>query len=255
MHKHKYSVVAVIPARMGSSRFPGKPIELINGKPMIEYVFRTCEKCSDVNKTIIATCDEEIKEVSESFGAEVIMTSSKHERCTDRVAEAVQDIDAEIVVVMQGDEPMVTPDMISKAIRTLKDNPDVFTVNVISRIEDIAEINDPNEVKVVTSINNNALYFSRSGLPSFSKSQDKLNFSYKQICIIPMKKENLILFNQLEPTPLEEIESVDMLRVLEHGYKLKCVETSTQCYSVDTPADLEKVSGLMLNSVAKVNKQ
>ena len=245
MSKHKCEVIAVIPARMGSTRFPGKPIKKICGKPMIQHVFENCKNCKDVDRTIIATCDQEIKEVATSFGAEVVMTSPTHDRCTDRVAEAVQKINADIVVVMQGDEPMVTSQMISQSIEALKLNTDAFTVNLVSKIDDISEINDPNEVKVVKSNDNFALYFSRSGLPSFSKSKSKNIFSYKQICAIPMKKKNLQLFNQLPPTPLEEIESIDMLRVLEHGYKIKCVEVETLCYSVDTIEDLEKVESIM----------
>ena len=234
------TVVGVIPCRMASTRFPGKPLKFILNKPMIQHVYENAKQSQILDRIIIATCDDEIKDCAKDFGAEVIMTSDAHERCTDRVAEAVSNLSADIVVVLQGDEPLVAGDMISMAVEGLKNDPDAFAVNLISKIDSIDEMNDPNEIKVVKDLNDYAVYFSRQAIPSFVKSDQPVR-SYKQICAMPFRYESLIQFNALSETPLEMVESIDMLRIIEHGYKVKLVETQQVSYSVDTEEDLKKV--------------
>lgn len=237
-------VVGVIPARMGSSRFPGKPLAKIHGRSMIEHVFRRSRMSKSLDELYVATCDEEIAEEVRKFGGEPIMTSDCHERCTDRVAEAVERSQADIVVIIQGDEPMVYPDMIDQAVDAIKDDGSVVCVNLMETIPSDEDFRDPNEVKVVVDKEGNALYFSREPIPSEKKGAKDYP-RYKQVCIMPFRKDFLYLYNQLEPTPLEVIESVDMLRVLEHGYNVKMVLTERFTCSVDTPEDLQEVERLM----------
>lgn len=239
-------VVGVIPARMGSSRFPGKPLAKIYGKTMIEHVFQRSRMSKSLDELYVATCDEDIAEEVRKFGGKPIMTSDCHERCTDRVAEAVEKSQAEIVVIIQGDEPMVYPDMIDHAVEAIKADDSVVCVNLMEEILSDEDFHDPNEVKVVVDKDSNALYFSREPIPS-SKKGAKGYPRYKQVCIMPFRKDFLYRYNKLEPTLLEAIESVDMLRILEHGYKVKMVLTERITCSVDTPEDLEEVENLMVN--------
>jgi len=235
---------------MASSRFPGKPMELICGIPMIGHVYYRAKKSKTLSSVYVATCDVEIAEYIESIGGSAIMTKDTHERCGDRVAEALLKIEeaegekADIVVLIQGDEPLIHPDMIDEAIEPLLKDKDVVISNLVGDILTEDEWNDPNEVKVVIDNQGFALYFSREPIPSNKKWSGRIP-KKKQICIIPHKRHFLLKFNELEPTPLEKIESVDMMRILEHGYKVKMVPTNHEVYSVDTPADLAKVEKIM----------
>lgn len=243
---NKKKIIAIIPARMGSSRFPGKPMAKIIDKPMIGHVYERTKKCSLLLETFVATCDQEIADYIESIGGKVIMTSDKHERASDRTAEAMLKVEKifgekmEIIVMVQGDEPMVTADMIKKSIEPLK-NSDVNVVNLMSRIETIEEFEDPNEPKVVVDINSNALYFSREPIPSRKKGAIDVPM-YKQVCIIPFRRQALLDFNACPETELERIESIDMNRILEHGGNVKMVLIDGNPISVDTKKDLKKVS-------------
>ena len=169
------NIVAVIPARMGSSRFPGKPLADIHGMPMIGHVFKRTAMCSLLAATYVATCDQEIFDYVISAGGRAVMTSDTHERCTDRTAEALEAIEIEtgervdIVVMVQGDEPMVSPEMIKASVQAMLDDPSVNVVNLMAEMKTTAEFEDPNEVKVVTDLKNNALYFSREPVPSRKK--------------------------------------------------------------------------------------
>lgn len=242
--------IGIIPARMGSSRFPGKPMAKIHGIPMIGHVLIRSQMSKLLDGVYVATCDREIAEYVESVGGKAVMTSDCHERCTDRVAEALQHIEKEtnervdIVVNIQGDEPMLTPEMIDEAVKPMVDDQSIVCVNLMASLKTIAEHEDPNEVKVVVDINNFALYYSREPIPSRKKGVEDVPMN-KQVCIMPFTRDFLIKFNDLEPTPLEIIESVDMLRALEHGYKVKIVPTKYDTYSVDTLEDLKKVEQLM----------
>lgn len=239
-------VAAVIPARMASSRFPGKPLALLHQLPMIEHVFRRVKLCSQVKDVYVATCDNEIRDVAEGFGARVIMTSAAHERATDRVAEAAENFTAETIVMIQGDEPMITPEMIDAALDPILSDLSVSCVNLVYRINNEREFIDPDTIKVVADRHGNALYFSRSPIPrvQFSQTTSKV---FKQVCVIPFRRDCLREFARLPPTPLEFAESIDMLRLIEHGRTVRLVETNVATHAVDTPADLQLVETLMKN--------
>ena len=237
-------VVGVIPARMGSSRFPGKPLALIHGLPMIEHVYKRSAMSESLDELYVATCDKEIYDAVDQFGGKAIMTDICHERCTDRVAEAINDMDLDIVVIIQGDEPLVYPDMIDQAVKAIVEDDSIVCVNLMAEMENDADFNDPNEVKVVVDTDNNALYFSREPIPS-NKKYGGVYPRYKQVCIMPFRKDFLIKYNNLKSTPLEIIESVDMLRLLEHGYKVKMVRTERNTLSIDTLEDLTRVEHIM----------
>lgn len=245
-------IIGIIPARMASSRFPGKPLAKIHGTPMIGHVYYRSKMSTILSEVYIATCDKEIMDYADSIGAPAIMTSESHERASDRAAEAMQKIEIEtgkktdIVVMIQGDEPMIYPSMIDDAIRPMQNDPEILVVNLMSRLDTQEEHEDPNEVKVVVDQQDFALYFSREPIPSRKKGALEVPM-LKQVCIIPFKRDFLLQFNKLKPTPLEVIESVDMLRVLENGYKVKMVMSDHRTYSVDTPDDQEYVNKCMKN--------
>jgi len=246
------NIIGIIPARMASSRFPGKPLAKIRGIPMIGHVYYRSKMSDILSEVYIATCDKEIVDYADSIGAPAVMTSASHERASDRAAEAMQKIEKErgkktdIVVMIQGDEPMIYPSMIDDAIRPMQNDSDIQVVNLMSRLVTQEEHEDPNEVKVVVDQQDFALYFSREPIPSRKKGALQVPM-LKQVCIIPFRRDFLMQFNSLTPTPLEVIESVDMLRVLEHGYKVKMVMSNHRTYSVDTPDDMEYVNRCMKN--------
>jgi 3-deoxy-manno-octulosonate cytidylyltransferase (CMP-KDO synthetase) len=242
--KRGQRTVAIIPARMASSRFPGKPLAPLRGLPMIEHVFRRVQACAQLDEVYLATCDEAIREVAAGFGAHVIMTSAAHERATDRVAEAAEHFAADVVVMIQGDEPMITPEMIETALAPLHSDPAVSCVNLVHRITTQKELLDPNTIKVVAGLNGNALYFSRAPIPPVNVEQTTTKV-FKQVCVIPFTRECLEDFRRLPPTQLERTESIDMLRLLEHGKSVRLVETLVATHSVDTPADLRLVETMM----------
>lgn len=244
------NAIGIIPARMASSRFPGKPLAPIHDVPMIGHVWFRCKMSKTLDEVYIATCDEEVRQYADSIGARCIMTADTHERATDRTAEAMLKIEAEtgertnIVVMIQGDEPMTRPEMIDEAMAPMAEDPSVNVVNLMAHMDTVEEFEDPNEVKVVVDLEGNALYFSREPVPSRKKGVTTVPM-LKQVCIIPFRRDYLLRFNSLPPTPLEVIESVDMMRILEHGEKVKMVMTSARTASVDTPEDLACVAGMM----------
>lgn len=244
------NIVGVIPARMSASRFPGKPLAKICGLPMIEHVYKRCAMSSILSDLYIATCDEEVFKATEAFGGQAVMTKDSHQRASDRVAEAVKKIEAsrgqkiDIVVMIQGDEPMVFPEMIDMAVGPLMREKDIFVTNLTAAITSKEEHEDFNCIKVVVDRQFNALYFSRQPIPSFKGPSAPLTL-YKQVCIIPFKRDFLFTYSALEPTPLEKAESIDMLRVLEHGYKVRMVPFDLLTFSVDTPEDLVRVEALL----------
>lgn len=237
--------IAVIPARMGSSRFPGKPIAPILGRPMIEHIYKRVAMSKSLDATYIATCDDEIRDIAEKFGARVIMTADTHERASDRVAEAVTDLDADLIVMVQGDEPMTHPDMIDTAVAPFRNDPTLSCVNLVRKIDHEADYLDANTIKVVMNRHNDALYMSRRPIPTLAKTGFADTTAYKQVCIIPFRRETLFQYTGLTPTPLEQLESIDMLRLLEHGLSVKMVHTHFNTQAVDTPADLARVAKLM----------
>ena len=240
----KTTVLAVVPARMASTRFPGKPLALIAGLPMVEHVRRRVLLCPLVNDAVVATCDREIIEATEKLGGRAVMTANTHERCTDRVAEAAVNETADIIVNVQGDEPLLSPDMLEAVIRPMLDNPALPCTNLISAIPD-EEGENPNLVKVTFDREMHALYFSREAIPSRKKAGNLPVQRYKQLGIIAFRRDFLTTYTQLAPTPLEAIESVDMQRLLEHGYRIKLVPVTSNSIGVDTPQDLAKATELM----------
>jgi 3-deoxy-manno-octulosonate cytidylyltransferase (CMP-KDO synthetase) len=241
-------IVAVIPARLGSSRFPGKPLASLLGQPMIEHIVRRAMLCDLLDAVYVATCDDKIRSVVEEFGGNVLMTSSAHERASDRVAEAAERIGADIVVMIQGDEPMITPNMIVAAVTPMLQDPAVMCVNLACRIISREEYVDSNTIKVVMNVHGDSLYFSRAPIPAVDFSRDSGRGRppvFKQVCVIPFRHDFLREFARLPPTPLEQAESIDMLRVLEHGRRVRLVETAAVTHAVDTPEDLRLVEALM----------
>lgn len=240
------NIITVIPARMGSTRFPGKPLAKIHGIPMIGHVYFRSAQSQNSGIVYIATCDQEIADYAKNINAPCVMTSDQHERCSDRTAEAMLKIEKEtgqkidIVIMVQGDEPMITPEMLDKAVEPLFQDASLQIVNLMSDCETLEDFEDPNEVKVVVDQDSNAIYFSREPIPSRKKGVLNVPM-YKQVCVIPFRRDALLEFNATAPTPLEIIESVDMLRLIENGKKVKMVYVRDQTYSVDTPEDLRLV--------------
>ncbi|MEW6407125.1 MAG: 3-deoxy-manno-octulosonate cytidylyltransferase [Patescibacteria group bacterium] len=243
-------IVGFIPARMGSSRFPGKPLADILGKAMIEHVYYRSKLSDKLDDLYIATPDKEIEDYCLSRDIKVVMTSPVHERATDRTAEATQKIEnktnekIDIVILIQGDEPLLYPEMINLALKPLINDSNILTSNLMSPLKSIEEQEDPNEVKVVVDKDNFALYFSREPIPSRKKGAK--NFvTMKQVCIMPWRRDFLFKYTSLKQTPLEIIESVDTLRCIENGFKVKMVPCDFNTYSVDTINDLNKVREMM----------
>ena len=242
-------IVAVIPARMGSSRFPGKPLADLCGRPMLEHVFRGTVGSPLLDEVVIATCDPEIAAAATGFGAHAVLTSAAHRRATDRVAEAMRHDPAEIVVMVQGDEPMVQPAMIAAAVDPLLADRDVPCVNLIAPIRSETELLDRNTIKVVFDHNRDALYFSRQPIPTKGDPSWGSGTWFKQVCVIAFRQGALQRFRFLPQGRLERAESVDMLRFVENGVRIRLSETSVSTHAVDTPDDLALVATI-LRSVA-----
>ena len=240
----KSTVLVVVPARMASTRFPGKPLAVIAGLSMVEHVRRRVRLSPLVDDVVVATCDQEIVDVIQAHGGRAVMTASTHERCTDRVAEAARSETADIIVNVQGDEPLLSPDMLDAVIRPMLEDPTLPCANLISPISE-EEGENPNLVKVTFDRSMHALYFSREPIPSRKKAGKLPLQRYKQLGIIAFRREFLATYTQLAPTPLEELESVDMLRLLEHGHRIKLVPVTSNSIGVDTPQDLAKAIELM----------
>ena len=223
---------------------------LIHGMPMIGHCYCRVQRCQELSDTYVATCDREIVDYIESIGGKAIMTADTHERASDRAAEAMLKIEeqtgerTDILVMVQGDEPMDTPQMISEALAPMLADERIDVVNLVSPISSTDEFEDPNTVKVVVDSSGNALYFSREPIPSRKKWSEEVPMQ-KQVCVIPFRRDYLLKFNSTPETPLEKIESVDMLRVLESGAKVRMIPTSYPSIGVDTPQHLERVADLM----------
>lgn len=248
------NIISIIPARMGSSRFPGKPMKEILGMPMIGHVYNRVKMSKTLSGVYVATCDKIIYDYIESIGGKAVMTSDSHERCSDRCAEAMLKIEKEtgnkcdIMVMVQGDEPLTFPEMIDEAVEPmLKDNKILIT-NLMADLPNLASFENPNEVKVVVDKYGNALYFSREPIPSRKKGVLDVPMK-KQVCVIPFARDFLLEYNKMEPTPLEIIESVDMMRILENGKKVKMVPTKYITKAVDTMDDLHQVENMMVQDL------
>lgn len=239
--------VCIIPARMASSRFPGKPLAPLLGLPLVLHVWHRCRLCSGFERVVIATCDREIFDVAHAARAEAVMTAPTHERATDRTEEAIARLDIalagdDLVVMVQGDEALMSPAMARAVIEAYKAS-NAPVVNLASRIYRPEDHDDPNTVKVVAAPDGRALYFSRAPIPSRARARDVP--MYQQTGVIGFSKEFLHRFSALPQTPLERIESVDMMRVIEHGLPIQLVLTDVETIGVDTPADHARAETLL----------
>lgn len=232
-------IIGVIPARYQSSRFPGKPLADICGKPMIWWVYQQVSKVEELDEIYVATDDERIKNVCEEYGMNVVMTRNDHPNGTERIQEVSQKILADFYVVINGDEPLISPTVISAIIPNTPQTRDVFVRNLMTVISNPVEALDPSNIKVVVDVNDNALLFSRNMIP-YPKSSLNYDF-YKHVGILMYNKIALDFFVNTPKGPLEKIEDVNELRYLEHGKSIKMIKVDTHSLSVDTPKDLEKV--------------
>lgn len=243
------TILGIIPARMGSSRFPGKPLEKINNKEMLLHVYQNALESKLIDHLYIATCDEIIREKMSKLNCNVTMTKNTHERCTDRCAEALEKIESEQdlkfdhIVMIQGDEPMIRGKDIDQAIQLLLDDKNIEIANLVGIIDNEDDFNDKNIIKVCINNFKKVIYMSRESIP-YCKSFDEV-VAYKQVCVMPMKRQTLLLFNKLPSTPLEKNESIDMLRLIENSIDIytKVIDYKTQ--AVDTQSDLKKVEELL----------
>ncbi|MGB0670295.1 MAG: 3-deoxy-manno-octulosonate cytidylyltransferase [Rhodospirillales bacterium] len=242
--------IAFVPARMASSRFPGKPLVDIHGVPMVGHCYFRTDMAKTVDATYVATCDQVVGDYCDSAGIPWVMTKDTHERATDRVAEAMLKVEEKtgtrhnIVVLVQGDEPMLRPEMIDLAVAGLIAAPDINVVNLMLDM-DPDDFADPNEVKVVCDQQSNALYFSREPIPSLKMAKGAKVPMRKQFCLMPFRRDFLLEYNEMPQTPLEKIESCDMLRIVESGGKVRMVYCPGETVAVDTQADLDRVRKFM----------
>ncbi len=243
-------IIAVIPARFGSTRFPGKSLALIRDKPMIQWVYERTKTSRLLSRVIVATDDRRILDAVVSFGGEAIMTSPAHQTGTDRIAEVARSLSCDIVVNVQGDEPLIHPDMIDAAVRPLIDDPSIPLGTLCRRIERREEAFDPNVVKVVFDRKGFALYFSRAPIPwdrdarAGIDSLSTMQLSgpvYKHIGLYVYRREFLLAYAELPQTPLEAAEKLEQLRVLETGHRIMTVVTEHESFGVDIPDDLSKI--------------
>jgi 3-deoxy-manno-octulosonate cytidylyltransferase (CMP-KDO synthetase) len=239
-------VICVIPARYGSTRFEGKPLADLCGKTMIQRTYEQAAKSRTIERIYVATDDERIRENAESFGADVIMTSSRHACGTDRIAEALGHIegeDGDVVVNVQGDEPLISPDAIDAVVEPLLEDSALNMATLVTKIMDKTEYGDPSVAKVVRDKDGYALYCSRSCIPHSEKGHRA--DAYKQLGIYAFRRGFLIRFSKMEPTPCEAAEKLEQLRALENGFRMKAIETDFDAPSVNTPEDLKKVAAII----------
>jgi 3-deoxy-manno-octulosonate cytidylyltransferase (CMP-KDO synthetase) len=260
------SIVAVIPARYGSSRFPGKPLADIRGKPMVQHVYERAKTATLVGDVMVATDDGRIADAVRNFGGKAVMTSPAHRTGTERVAEVAGGVEAEIIVNIQGDEPLIRGEIIDAAIKPLISDESLHISTLKSPIIRISDWLNPNVVKVVTDREGFALYFSRSPIPFFrdeSRGNGLLRFSgrkgvddslppgplYMHVGLYVYRRSLLLSIAQMEPTPLERAEGLEQLRLMENGYRIKVVPVDYHPVGVDTPADLEEVREKLVREV------
>ncbi len=239
-------VSAIIPSRMGSSRLPGKPLKFILALPMIEHVRRRTMLCHLFDSVIVATCDQEILDLVNSYGGKAVMTSHLHQRPSERTEEASRHLDLneeDIVLMVQGDEPMLLPETLEKVVRPLLEDPELLVTNLVHPIKDKTELLSKDVVKVALSPLDDILFYSRSPIPS-GYTTEEFPF-HKQSGIIAFRKKILKKYAEIASTPLEINESVDMLRFIEHGIKIKAVISQHETKGVDTPAHLQMVEKLL----------
>jgi 3-deoxy-manno-octulosonate cytidylyltransferase (CMP-KDO synthetase) len=234
-------ILGVIPARFASTRFPGKVLANISSKPMLQHVYERASQARYLTSTIVATDDDRVYQAARSFGARVRMTRSDHLSGTDRVAEVASAENAEIVVNIQGDEPLIDPNAIDTAILPVAQEPEIVMATLKKKIEIAREINDPNVVKVVTDRDGDAIYFSRCPIPYYREGAGE---HFKHIGLYVYRSDFLLSYSTLPVGPLERAERLEQLRALENGFRIRVVETEYESLGVDTPEDLERVAAL-----------
>lgn len=232
--------VIIIPARYGSTRFPGKPLAELWGKPLIRHVWERARRAERCHRVIIATDDDRIAAAARGFGAEVAMTRGDHASGTDRAAEVAAGLSAELVVNVQGDEPLVEPAAIDAAVAPLADDPTISMGTLCSPVESVGDLANPNVVKVVVDGAGFALYFSRLPIPFVRDDRAEVR-RYRHIGLYVYRREFLLELAGLPPTPLEQAEKLEQLRALEHGYRIRVVQVASASPGVDTPEDLERL--------------
>jgi 3-deoxy-manno-octulosonate cytidylyltransferase (CMP-KDO synthetase) len=250
------SCAAVIPARYASTRFPGKPLAVINGRPMIQYVYEAAARASLVTEVLVATDDERIFRAAEGFGARVFMTSPHHACGTDRIAEVIKNLPYDIIVNVQCDEPMIRAEMLDDVIALLRDDPRAHIATLMKRIASAGDIFNPNVVKVVTDIEGFALYFSRAPIPYYRDgfknwaAPSGMNGieAYKHIGIYGYRKAALLALTLLPQSAAEGAEKLEQLRALENGMRIKLKETPHETCGVDTPEDILEVERWLQNT-------
>jgi 3-deoxy-manno-octulosonate cytidylyltransferase (CMP-KDO synthetase) len=239
-------VIGIIPARYSSSRFEGKVLADILGKPMLQHVWERAKEALLLDELIIACDNKEVEEAARNFGAKVVMTSTGHASGSDRISEVINPLEVRIVINIQADEPLIRPTMIDAVARSLQEDPSVSISTLMKKIEDLDEVNDQNVVKVVVDKNNFALYFSRAAIPFCPKNSEvKTPIYYKHIGLYGYTKDFLFRYRNLPLSRLEATEQLEQLRVLEEGYRIKVIETKFDTIGVDTPEDLKKVIALL----------
>ena len=241
----KHHILGIIPARWASTRFPGKPLHLIAGKPLVQHVWERCQQCSLLDDILIATDDAKIQEACQNFGAQVVMTSAEHPTGTDRIAEAATALpEASHIINIQGDEPLIDPVLIDQLAQALLDDSGVSMATAANPITDPALMADPNVVKVVMAHNGDALYFSRSPLP-FQRSESSELQLYRHKGIYAYRRDFLEQFVTWKPSPLELAESLEQLRALENNARIKVLITDDESPGVDTLEQAEIIEKLL----------
>jgi len=230
-------VLGVIPVRYNSSRLPGKPLIPLRGKPLIQRVYERASKSKFLNRLMVATDDQRIKDKVKDFGGEVVLTSQKPRTGSDRVAEAVRNLNYDLVLNIQGDEPFLKPEMLDQLINFMQKNKNVQMGTLAKKVKDKDFFKNPDRVKVVMDKNGNAIYFSRFSIP-FQRKKEKINY-YEHIGVYAFRKKFLSKYSQLKQTPLEKSESLEQLRVLENGYRIKVLLTKYGSKSINSYVDLK----------------
>jgi 3-deoxy-manno-octulosonate cytidylyltransferase (CMP-KDO synthetase) len=240
-----HSAVGIIPARYGSSRLPAKALATIAGKPMIQLVYESAAAARTLDSVIVATDDQRIVDAVTRFGGSAILTSPDHLSGSDRIAEAASTLDCEIVVNVQGDEPLIHGETIDALVDALAETPSLDVATVAVHLKAAHEADDPNVVKVVRDIEGNALYFSRARIPYNRDGGEGKGRYLKHLGLYAYRKEFLLRFTRWPRTELERAEKLEQLRILEHGTSIRVIETPHDSIGVDTPEDLERVRKLL----------
>jgi 3-deoxy-manno-octulosonate cytidylyltransferase (CMP-KDO synthetase) len=249
-HPHPSSTIVVIPARYESTRFPGKPLALIAGRPMIEHVYRRAMEARDVSRVLVATDDDRIARAVMDFGGEAVMTRRSHASGTDRLAEVAPGLDCDVIVNLQGDEPLVSAAMIDQVVAPFRRDATLLMTSLRSPIATRAELDDPNVVKVVVDLDDFAMYFSRAPIPFERDGAVGIGEpvqAWRHIGLYAYRRDFLPRFAALPPTRLEKLERLEQLRALEHGIRIKVPVTIYDAIGVDTPADLARVEAMVVS--------